>query len=166
MKGWNAPAPNVSETRLVLERAQLAGDATGSWLENRPDVTGDYKRDAAAFSRQWQTGARLLSRLPAKPRRNEAEAAAAGLIIRIDREARDRFLAAHAEQVYRLLTKDYANFLRVERLVYDAAALVPGLTPTHEAVAAEREVLQRDKDGVEIDQGVFLSRILASRRAV
>jgi len=165
MKGWKAPEPNPSETRLVLERAQLPGDVIGSWVGHRPSPTGDYKQDTAAFSRQWQAGAHLLARLPKKPRRNEAEAAAASLIIRIDREARDRFLATHAEEVYRLLTKDYANFLRVERLVYDAAALVPGLTPTHEAVAAEREVLQRDKDGVEIDQGVFLSRILASRRA-
>jgi (3,5-dihydroxyphenyl)acetyl-CoA 1,2-dioxygenase len=39
---------------------------------------------------------------------------------------------------------------------------VPGLTPTASQVAAEAEFLQRDKDGVEIDQGIFLAHVLAN----
>jgi len=49
--------------------------------------------------------------------------------------------------------------------VYEAASLVPGLAPTRAQVAAESALLQRDKDGVEIDQGIFVSAVLASPRA-
>ena len=40
---------------------------------------------------------------------------------------------------------------------------MPGLTPTTAQVAAEAELLQRDKDGVEIDQGIFLAHVLANQ---
>jgi thioesterase DpgC len=55
--------------------------------------------------------------------------------------------------------------MRVEDLVYAAADAVSGLTPTRAEVAAEAELLQRDKDGVEIDQGIFLAHVLASETA-
>ena len=42
---------------------------------------------------------------------------------------------------------------------------VPGLTPTAAQVAAEAAHLQGDKDGVEIDQGIFLAHVLASDAA-
>ena len=42
---------------------------------------------------------------------------------------------------------------------------VPGLTPTAAQVAAEAEHLQGEKDGVEIDQGIFLAHVLASETA-
>jgi thioesterase DpgC len=47
--------------------------------------------------------------------------------------------------------------LRVEELVYSG---VPGL-PTREQVAAEREHLQKDKQGLEIAQGEFLGELLS-----
>ncbi|MGH7125716.1 MAG: enoyl-CoA hydratase/isomerase family protein, partial [Stellaceae bacterium] len=83
-----------------------------------------------------------------------------GAILSATRGARDRFLAKHAETLYRSLTRDYRSFVRIEELVYDAAT-VPGLVPTREQVAVESERSQRDKDGHEVDQGIFLSRVLA-----
>jgi thioesterase DpgC len=38
---------------------------------------------------------------------------------------------------------------------------VPGLTPTRREVDAESELLQSEKDGVEVDQGIFLSHVLS-----
>ena len=49
--------------------------------------------------------------------------------------------------------------------MFEAAAAVPGLTPTREEVAAEAALNQGDKDGLEIDQGIFLAHVLASERA-
>jgi (3,5-dihydroxyphenyl)acetyl-CoA 1,2-dioxygenase len=80
-------------------------------------------------------------------------------------EARERFLREHVEDVYAELTDDFATPLRVDELVYRAAERFPGLTPTRERVAAERERLQGDKDGVEIAQGLLLAHVLASPRA-
>ena len=51
--------------------------------------------------------------------------------------------------------------MRIERLVYDAAALVPGLAPTKAEVDAESQLKQADKEGVEIDQGILCNQFLA-----
>ncbi len=148
------------DMQAVLERAGLGAEAAAGWLSSEPDLSGDYRLDAAASSHFWLAGADLLAKLPAKPRRNAAEAAAAAAIADASRAARDRFLAAHVETLYRTLTKSYGCFRRVEQLAYDAAE-VPGLVPTRAQVAAESGLAQRDKEGVEIDQGILLSRVLA-----
>jgi len=79
--------------------------------------------------------------------------------------ARERFLRANAKELYAELTDDLTVALRLDELVYRAAEHVPGLTPTRERVAAERERLQGDKDGVEIAQGLLLAHVLASPHA-
>ena len=80
-------------------------------------------------------------------------------------EARERFLRDHVEEVYAELTDDLTMPLRADELVYRAAERYPGLTPTRERVAAERERLQGEKDGAEIAQGLLLAHVLASPRA-
>jgi (3,5-dihydroxyphenyl)acetyl-CoA 1,2-dioxygenase len=150
---------------VVLERAGLGGEATRGWLAQEPRPSEDWRRDAGTFAALWRQGDQLIAKLPPKPRRNAAETGAAAMIHERDRAARDRFLAAHAEPLYRALTRDYAVFHRVEALVYEAAALVPGLVPERARVAAESEFFQNDKEGSEIDQGLFLSQILAHPRA-
>src|SRR5262249_19288355 len=77
------------------------------------------------------------------------------------RESREAFLARHAEAVYRALTDNQTKFVRAEPLVYAAADLVPALVPTHAQVAAQSEKMQRDKDGIEVDQGIFFAHVLA-----
>ncbi|HKF74467.1 MAG TPA: enoyl-CoA hydratase/isomerase family protein [Stellaceae bacterium] len=150
-----------SEVRPLLEQAGLASQAAAEWLAGWPDLRGDYRLDAAASSHFWISGASLLARLPPKPKRSPTEAAAAGSILRATRDLRDRFLTTHVDALYRALTRDCASFVRVEQLAYDAAAAIPGLVPTPAQVAAENELPQRDKEGLEIDQGIFLSRVLA-----
>ncbi len=126
-----------------------------------PAARGDFAADTAAFQRFWRDGAARLARLPRKPRRNPEEQASAERLLAAGRAARTRFLGIHAEHIYRLLTRDGADFVRLEPLAEAAAALVPGLVPTRAEIAGDSDVPQRDKDGVEIDQGIFLSRILA-----
>jgi thioesterase DpgC len=128
-------------------------------------ATSDFVADCARFSRYWESSAARLARLPAKPERSPDEAQAAESIKREARAARSRFLAAHAAEVYDRLTRKRSRFVRVEELVYEAASLVPGLVPTRAQVAAEAALAQRDKDGVEIDQGIFVSAVLASTDA-
>ncbi len=137
----------------------------GSAREEPPRDTGDFAGDCARYSRFWESSAARLARLPAKPARNADEAQAAEQIKREARAARSRFLAAHAETVYDRLTQKRSRFIRVEELVYDAATLVPGLAPTRAQVAAESALLQRDKEGLEIDQGILVSAVLANPHA-
>ncbi len=144
----------------------MAATVTGaSAQEAAPRDTGDFAGDCARYSRFWEQSAALLARLPAKPARNAEQAEAAERIKQAAREARARFLSAHVEAAYDRLTQDRSRFVRVEHLVYDAASLVPGLVPTRAQVAAESALLQRDKEGLEIDQGIFVSAALANPRA-
>jgi thioesterase DpgC len=144
----------------LLTRANLPRDAVTAWLADAA-VTRDYRRDAEAFSRQWKRGAALLGKLPRKQARSPAEAAAATALLDRDRVSREHFLAAHVETVYRAITKDYAEFGRVETLVHDAASVLPGLVPDKTRLAEDSDIEQRHKDGVEIDQGIFLAHVLA-----
>jgi thioesterase DpgC len=80
-------------------------------------------------------------------------------------EAREEFMTRQASEVYEKLTQGYTKPLRVRELVYAAAREWPGLVPTEAEVLAEREHLQKDKAGLEIDQGIFLSHVLAEPRA-
>jgi len=104
-----------------------------------PVASGDFAADVAAFSAYWR----------GKPGKQAA------------REARFAFLRRHARTLYDKLTDSRRKFVRIERLVYDAAAIVPGLAPTKAQVDAEAELKQSDKQGVEIDQGILANQFLA-----
>jgi thioesterase DpgC len=104
-----------------------------------PVASGDFAADVALFSAYW--------------RGNPGKQAA--------REARFAFLRRHARTLYDKLTDNRRKFVRIERLVYDAAAIVPSLAPTKAQVDAESELKQSEKQGVEVDQGILLNQFLA-----
>jgi thioesterase DpgC len=148
-----------------LAAAGLPDDEVSSWLEEEPEATADFSADRQIFSDYWARSTRLLGRLPGKPARSEREQAAASLLQERARDARVRFLRRHGDAVYDALTQMRSRFVRVEELVIRAAGIVPGLAPTAQEIAAEEGCLQRDKSGLEIDQGLLLSAILASPRS-
>ena len=150
-----------ADPKVWFERAKLPARSAAAWRKARFRITGNFKRDAAAGTKYWRMGADLLSKLPKKPGRSPEQKLAAELIFSNCRHAREDFLQRHAGNMYRKLTKNLDNFVRVDDLVYDAAKLVPGLTPTRKQVDAESSLMQSEKDGVEVDQGIFLSQILA-----
>ncbi|HEX7055354.1 MAG TPA: enoyl-CoA hydratase/isomerase family protein [Burkholderiales bacterium] len=78
-----------------------------------------------------------------------------------DRAAREQYLRAHAAAIYEHLTDGRRRFLRVDELCRRAAEALPGLVPSQEELADEAPRLQRDKRGVEVDQGLFLAHVLA-----
>src|SRR5277367_3873455 len=75
------------------------------------------------------------------------------------------FMRLHTEEVYDELTDGLRRAVRDEELVYAAAERFPGLVPTREQMEAERARPLRDKEGLELAQGLFLSFVLASPRA-
>ena len=154
----------------LITAAGLAEDDVQRWIAVRPTFPGDGATvdddlvyDSQTAARYWALGDDLLRRLPPKPVRSPQEATAADAILAAQRETRTRFMRNWARYVYGALTDDLQTFVRVEELVYRVAERFPGLTPTRATVEAERQVLQRDKDGAEIDQGIFLAYVLADR---
>jgi enoyl-CoA hydratase/carnithine racemase len=150
-----------SDPKAIFGDAGLPQKPGAAWANTRLKLSRDFRRDAVAAGKYWRTGADFLAKLPKKPKRNAAQQLAADIILSHCRNSREQFLTRHADAIYRKLTKNLADFKRVEEIVYDAAKLVPGLTPTQKQVAAENPLMQSEKDGVEVDQGIFLAQVLA-----
>ncbi|MEV7555718.1 (3,5-dihydroxyphenyl)acetyl-CoA 1,2-dioxygenase DpgC [Amycolatopsis sp. NPDC089917] len=81
------------------------------------------------------------------------------------RALRTAFVEAHAEEIYDELTDGRTRYLRIDELVCAAARAYPGLVPSEEQMAAERSLPQAEKEGREIDQGIFLRGILRAPKA-
>ena len=148
---------NGAET---LRRGGVPDKAAAAWSKAQPPVSGNLKRDVAAATKFWRAGNDLLAKLPKKPKRTAEQQMAAAVLLQELRRSRERFLTRHADAIYRKLTKNLTRFVRVDDLVFDAAKLVPGLTPTRMQVGADSG-MQSEKDGVEVDQGIFLAQVLA-----
>ena len=149
------------DTGEILLRGGLPAKSAGTWVKALPRVTGSLKRDAAAATKFWRTGDALLAKLPKKRQRTLEQQSAAEAILTTCRRLREDFLKKHADAIYRRLTKNLSAFHRVDELAYDVAKLIPGLTPTRKQVDAESALMQSEKDGIEIDQGIFLAHTLA-----
>jgi hypothetical protein len=150
--------------RAKLGSLLLAGlpqPEVDTWIETWPPMRNDFAIDSEACSSFWSLAGALRARLPAKPARNTDQSMAATLIHRAERDLRDLFLNSHAQVLYDNLTISGAKFLRVDELVVQAADAVPGLVPDANAMAAERALLLKHKDALEIDHGLLLSHILS-----
>lgn len=147
-----------------LRAAGLGQSAVADWQSAMQGATAGYDGDCHRYSQFWGLTNELIGRLPQKPRRNAAEAAAAAAILAVARDHRERFLGAHSKALYDRLTGHCTRFVSIQDLLFAAAAAVPGLVPTAAQIADEADRLQRDKDGVEIDQGILLAHVLASER--
>ncbi len=148
-----------------LQGAGFDDKTIGAWLAAAPREPADFTHDRCRYAQFWKECDELVGRLPRKPKRSSAESEAARLLFAAARIHRERFLAAHVSALYDELTHNRSRFIRLEDLVFAAATAVPGLTPTAVQVADEGECLQADKDGVEIDQGIFLAHVLADEAA-
>jgi thioesterase DpgC len=80
---------------------------------------------------------------------------------RAEREAK---LAGLATAVYEEVTDGLQRSLRMAEVVYAAAERHPDVLPSRAAIDAERERPQKQKQGLEIDQGVFFAHVLADPR--
>ena len=74
------------------------------------------------------------------------------------------YLRDNTEAIYDELSDGFGKQLRISELVYAAAERFPDHLPSRAAIDAERELLQKDKQGLEIHQGFFVAHVLACPR--
>jgi (3,5-dihydroxyphenyl)acetyl-CoA 1,2-dioxygenase len=141
-------------TTAHLPAGLPAPDLT-DWASSQPAADGPFGPVSQAISAFLVRGQELAGRRP------DARAA----ISEILNDARDAYLRAHAADLYDALTQGCTRPLRVEDLVYRAAAQVPGLAPTPGEMDAERGRMLADKEGIEFAQGLLVSHVLALPRA-
>jgi thioesterase DpgC len=146
----------------VIAAAGLPAADAAVWSESEPRGEASFAVAVAATSEFLTRGRELVGRLPEPGGRSDRERAGAQAINDALNRARERFLRAHVGELYEQLTDGYRTPVRLERLVFDAAALVPGLTPTRVEVAAERERRLADKEGLELAHGLLAAHVLAA----
>jgi len=109
----------------------------------------------------FEDGWRQLEGLPPRSRRNPSQKAKGAELIDSMAALCWRFCRTHRRELYERLTDGMTKAVRVDELVWRAAELWPGVVPTREEVRAESEQMQADKDGREIQQGLFVSQMLS-----
>ncbi|MFE7115563.1 (3,5-dihydroxyphenyl)acetyl-CoA 1,2-dioxygenase DpgC [Streptomyces sp. NPDC057654] len=108
---------------------------------------------------------KLVAALPEPGSRSPGERAEAAAAKDAARAERVRFLQAHVDDVYDRLTAGRTVGLRLAELVEAAAVEFPALLPSAGQLAEDRKRRQADKEGHEIDQGIFLRAVLGSPAA-
>ena len=127
---------------------------------NAPALTAEFATDKATLINHVRRLDVELAKLPPKTGRDPAAAQAAKALLEEGRSARTSFMRLHARAVYDSLTANRSKFVRVDDLCAALAKAFPGLTPDEAALARESNIPQGDKDGLEVDQGIFLSQVL------
>jgi (3,5-dihydroxyphenyl)acetyl-CoA 1,2-dioxygenase len=145
----------------VLERAGLSGAEAVDWAASAPGPGGSFDAAAEAVSAFLARGQGLIHRLPGPARRTAVERSAAAAIAGIMDGARERFLRSHAAALYDAVTGGRTRSLRIEALLGDVAARVPGLVPTFAQMDAERARALPDKEGIELAHGLLVGAVLA-----
>src|ERR1700674_1168676 len=137
-------------------------ESLGRWANSAPSFTGTTDADAHAMTCHTRAGEEFLAELPPKPERGPDQQQLAEDSHRSCRSVRARFMRAHGRSVYDALTNGRAECLRLGELAFAAAEGFPGLVPTKAQIAGERGHIQIDKEGREIDQGIFFWGLLRS----
>jgi thioesterase DpgC len=148
----------------MAQTAQTAQTVQTATLP-RVDVPADLPLACSMLAEAAARAADLIASLPAPAARPAEQRATASATMAELRAFRAQFMDRHADEVYDQLTDGRTAALRLGALVDVAAASFPGLVPTPADMAAERRRRQADKDGLEIDQGIFLRGILRSPAA-
>lgn len=126
------------------------------------DPSTDLETARRALAEAARTAEARLEMLPEPARRTPAEHEAATTEKDTIRNLRHRFLARHVDAVYAELTADRTRALRLDELLSAAADGFPGLVPTSRAFEADQDRPQAEREGHEIDQGLFFHHVLGS----
>lgn len=142
---------------LDAERVNACVQAVAEPRSNLSGMGPDADRVEVLSTEGWA----LLDSLPLRSKRNDVERRAASILLGAICDRCWTFCRTHRKTLYDMLTQHMTTSVRADELVFRAAELWPGLVPTRNELAAESERMQMDKDGRELQQGLFLSQILS-----
>ena len=103
----------------------------------------------------------MIGFLPPKPSRSQAQSAAAAAIMQRDRATPRKISQRPCRDDLSPPDRRSRSFQARRTSGAGRRGAVPGLVPDDAQLRRESSLPQRDKDGAEIDQGLFLSHVLA-----
>ena len=123
----------------------------------------NLREEGLRLGRVCHRGRELLACLPPKSKRTVEEKTAGQALVHLLADASWRFFRAHRAPIYDALTAGRARALRLDELAWAGAELLPGVLPSQAELAEESRRMQADKDGLEIQQGLFFGQLLSDR---
>ncbi|WP_299455274.1 enoyl-CoA hydratase/isomerase family protein [uncultured Pigmentiphaga sp.] len=157
----NERQPRMEAAGLPREAVTIFLQSVRAWEARTAPESLDA--DLVPVQTICRQGRELLAHLPRKSERDATQKDAGHVIFHLLADASWRFFRHHAQPVYRELTNNGTRSLRVDELAWRAAERLPGILPTEDELRAESELLQKDKDGLEINQGLFFSHLFRDR---
>jgi thioesterase DpgC len=122
------------------------------------------RQDHAGLLRAAMDGSRaLLAHMPIRSQRNPVQKRAGEALMHLCAAAAAEFFRRHAAALYAEITEGGTRPLRVDELLWEAAARLPGILPSPAELEEECRLMQQDKDGLEIPQGLFVSQVMSDR---
>ena len=101
----------------------------------------------------------MIASLPAKSERAPSQKLAGQTLIHLYSALSWSYFRRHATHIYSTLTDQGRKSIRVDTLLWLAAEMLPGILPTKEQIDVECTRMLKDKDGIEINQGLFVSQV-------
>lgn len=153
----------------ALHAAALSTAGVAAFLDALEDCrpssaqAASIERDEAALRLVCACSRTLLAEMPLRSQRGAAQKLAGETLLHLTAAATRDFLRKHAVRLYADITVSGTRPLRVNNLLSEGAARLPGILPAAAELAEEGRQMQRDKDGVEISQGLFISQIMSDR---
>ena len=132
-------------------------------------LVGDFTKDGQSLNHFCDLAAplaQLSTDMKTKAERDQQTQTLLDTGNSVIRQARQQFMATHSAELYeqlcQQLTKN-AEAVSLNGLMQAANEILPSLLPTSEQLARDEQFLQVDKQGYEIDQGIFFSGLLANQ---
>jgi len=101
----------------------------------------------------------MIASLPLKSEREPSQKLAGQTLIHLYSALSWSYFRRHAKHIYSTLTDQGRKSIRVDTLLWLAAEMLPGILPTKEQIEVECTRMLKDKDGIEINQGLFVSQV-------
>jgi len=120
-----------------------------------PIISQDFEKDKINFSKFWKECDNENIKII-----NNKEKRKIRKLVEVTKKI---FLNDYAKIIYNQITANRNKFVKIDELVFLANDVVPYLTPSKEQLKIENKKILKDKEGIETDQGLFLSSVLSNQ---
>ena len=120
-----------------------------------PIISQDFEKDKINFSSFWKECDNENIKI-----KNNKEKRKIRKLVEVTKKI---FLNNYSKVIYNQITANRNKFVKIDELVFSANNVVPYLTPSKEQLGIENKKILKDKEGIETDQGLFLSSVLSNQ---
>ena len=152
---------NRDEGVNLLQQIGLDAEDAFQWLEKAQTLVfghSDFKKESLDCGKLCQTARDWLEALPLKTERESKQEKAGSMLVRETAGLCWRFTRAWRKELFQAAERKAGSFPRLDALAESASELCPGIYPSKKELLAEQQKLLRDKDGLELHQGMLFSQ--------